>query len=65
MLEISKSGKTQYGVWVAGKLTLDKQIISGIFSTNLEEVPTAKIVSIKALYIRQARDGSFKLAVSI
>lgn len=57
MLEIKKSGSTEYGVWVIGTLNLGSLVISGIFSTNLSEIPTEKSLKVKLLKISTNKKG--------
>lgn len=66
MFYVKKSGKTDYGVWVLGDLKTETIEISGIFTTNLDEVPDTDKLEVKRLKIaksQKSKDIKFHLEI--
>ena len=66
MFYVKKSGKTDYGVWVLGDLKTDTVEVSGIFTTNLNEIPDTDKLEVKRLKIvksQKTKDIKFHLEI--
>lgn len=65
MLNIAKSGQTDYGVWVYGTLQYEGLEIKDIFKTNLTEIPKDNKLRIKKLIIKRTKNNDIKFSVEI
>lgn len=63
MLEVKKSGKTQYGVWVFGILKYSGFEIKDIFKTNLTDVPVDSSLKVKTLIVNRCKNGDIKFSL--
>lgn len=63
MLEVKKSGKTKYGVWILGILKYSDFEIKDIFKTNLIDVPVDSSLEIKKLIVNRTKNGDIKFSL--
>lgn len=64
MFELKKAGKTDYGVWVYGTLTIKGVEITDIFNTNLKELPEENF-TIKKIIVKRTRKGDLRFSIEI
>lgn len=66
MLEIKKSGSTQYGVWVVGTLKYNGLEITDIFNTNLSDtslLDDKESIKVQSIKIARRRDGNLRITL--
>lgn len=63
MLEIKKSGKNKYGIWVLGVLKYSEFEIKDIFNTNLKDIPSDSSLTIKKLIVNRSKNGDIRFSL--
>ena len=66
MLEIKKSGSTQYGVWVVGTLKYNGLEITDIFNTNLSDtslLDDKESIKVQSIKIARRKDGNLRITL--
>lgn len=63
MLEVKKSGKTEYGVWILGTLRYSDFEIKDIFKTNLNDIPSESSLKIKKLFVNRTKKGDIRFSL--
>ena len=66
MLEIKKSGKTEYGVWVIGTLKYQGLEITDIFNTTLDDTSIfedKESIKVKTIKISRRKDKSLRITL--
>lgn len=63
MLEVKKSGKTRFGVWILGTLKYSDFEIKDIFRTNLTDVPVDSSLKINKLIVNRCKNGDIKFSL--
>lgn len=64
MLNVKKSGKTEYGYWALGVLKYEEFEISDIFSVDKELLPNENY-EVSKLKLRRLKNGDLKFSLKI
>ena len=65
MLEVIKTGSTQYGYWVYGVLKYNGLEIKDIFSVNKEVLDTQKTLKPEKIYINRTKNNNLKFKIDL
>lgn len=65
MLEVIKTGKSQYGYWVYGVLKYNGLEIKDIFSVNKEVLDTQKTLKPEKIYVNRTKNNNIRFRIDL